>query len=487
MAAATQPRKEKISDASIPRPGVCWTLLGNESTSRPHFLSSVITVLGGQAGCVLLAAVSEILYARLLGPAPRGQISLCTMAIGFGVLIGGLGGEVPLVLWTADPKKRPRSWLPAIISWAVMGCLTAISLWAAIYWRWHPVYLKGVTPRLAAIVLATIPCNVAFAYALAVLTGGERFRLQAVLGVIDQAAGLTGFIAFFFLSGRNAEAAMAGNLVGLLVGTGIALALVRSGIRNHWDTVSGGAKVRTGLLTGLRGQFGNVATYFNYRLDVFIVNYFLNPTQVGLYALGVLISEGLWQIPQAVSLVLFPRTARTMEDEATGFTCLIVRQIFVISCAFGVAIILVSPVLVPLIFGGRFAGSVAVIWWIMPGTVALSVGKVAAADLAGRGKTGYSTTFAFVALAVTVVLDLILIPRFGIRGAALASSAAYFTDAVLLVIALKHELKVPWTALLLPSLAEFRPYYQLWIRFRYAPLWTGLRSRRPGRSLFRSL
>lgn len=402
------------------------------------------------------------------------------MAIGFGVLVGGLGGEIPLIIWTADSKKRPQSWLPAIVSWATMGCIIAIALWAVIYWRWHPAYLKGVTPPLAAIVLATIPCNIAFVYMMAILTGGERFRLQAGLGIIDQAAGLAGFAAFFFLFGRNAEAAMVGNLVGLLAGTAIALALLQGVFRNQWDTRSGGAKIRTGLLTGLRGQFGNVATYFNYRLDVFIVNYFLNPTQVGLYALGVLISEGLWQIPQAVSLVLFPRTARTIGDEATRFTCLIVQQVFVISCIFGIAIVVASPVLVPLIFGARFAASVAVIWWIMPGTIALSVGKVAAADLAGRGKTGYSAVFAFITLAVTVTLDLILIPRFGIRGAALASSAAYFTDAVLLVIALKHELKVPWKAFFLPSLAEFAPYHHAWLRFRHA-VWSAPSSANPAR------
>jgi Na+-driven multidrug efflux pump len=96
----------------------------------------------------------------------------------------------------------------------------------------------------------------------------------------------------------------------------------------------------------------------------------------------------------------------------------------------------------------------------------LSLGKVAASDLAGRGKNGYSTVFSIVGLVVTVILDLALIPRLGIRGAALASSAAYFTNSMLILAALKYELKVKWRSLLVPTHAELVSYQQAWSRFR---------------------
>jgi O-antigen/teichoic acid export membrane protein len=119
---------------------------------------------------------------------------------------------------------------------------------------------------------------------------------------------------------------------------------------------------------------------------------------------------------------------------------------------------------IPAIFGEAFRASVPVIWWILPGTVALAVSKVMCADLLARGMPEYSSVFAFVTLIVTVVLDLLLIPRMGIQGAALASSVAYFTNSTLVAMVLKCKLGVSWRALLVPSVTEFVPYRQVWDR-----------------------
>src|SRR5262249_57858927 len=99
-----------------------------------------------------------------------------------------------------------------------------------------------------------------------------------------------------------------------------------------------------GLLTGLRGQAGNVAAFFNYRLDVFVVNYFLDAAHVGLYSLGVVISEGLWQIPAAAAVALFSRTARKVEEGGAEFTCQILPHVLLISCPTGALLAIARPV-----------------------------------------------------------------------------------------------------------------------------------------------
>jgi peptidoglycan biosynthesis protein MviN/MurJ (putative lipid II flippase) len=87
------------------------------------------------------------------------------------------------------------------------------------------------------------------------------------------------------------------------------------------------------------------------------------------------------------------------------------------------------------------------------------------ADLLGRGWPQYSATFAVFSLVLTVALDLLLVPRIGILGAAIASSAAYFFNTVLLGWMLRRKLAVSWKALLVPSLAELAMYKQALNRF----------------------
>jgi len=289
------------------------------------------------------------------------------------------------------------------------------------------------------------------------MTGAERFRERAVLGITVSVGGLCGFLALSFALGRRAEAALWGNLLGIAAGLFVAWLFVRKELKEPAKPREN-VQLFRGLLTGLRGQAGNVAAFFNYRLDVFLVNYFLDSAQVGLYALGVVISEALWQIPAAAAVTLFPRTARTVKHGASEFTCLILRQIFFLSCVSGALLALVSPFVVPLVFGARFSPSIAVIWWILPGTIALALAKVASSDLAARHKTGYASAFGLVALVITVVLDFLLIPRMGINGAAIASSAAYMVNTVLLLAALKRLLGVSWSDLLIPRGAELAAY-----------------------------
>lgn len=435
-------------------------------TARASFLANIATVLGGQIACAVVALGIEICYARLLGPAGRGQISLCLMAIAIGTLIGGLGGEIPIVIWTADAKQKSREWLPAVVFWGAVGSLAAISLWTSIYWRWRPAFLQGITPRLALIVLAAIPVSIFFSYFVAILTGLERFRLRAGLSLANQIVELIAIVVLVVAFGRSAEVALTGILTGLLIGVAITAAFLQEPLRGVWNVARARKKLGSALSLGLRGQLGDLATFFNYRLDVFVVNYFLGPAQVGIYTIGVIVSESIWQIPQAAAVALFPRTARTIERGAAEFTCLVSRQVLLLALLLGVAMAVTSPILIPLLFGARFSPAVAVICWILPGTIALSLGKVMSADLAARGKPEYSSVFASISLAVTILLDFALIPRMGIEGAALASSVAYFVDSALLAMALQHVLQVTWKSLLVPTAAEFHAYRQAWLRWR---------------------
>lgn len=439
---------------------------GSAQQERPTFQRSLVTVLSGQVGSILLALLTEVVYARLLGPEIRGRISLCVMSMTGGVLLGVLGGDMPIIIWAADAKKKHQEWLPASLAWGAFGALLSCSVWAVLYWGVHPQFLKGINNQLAITILCVIPVMVFLGYLIAIVSGLERFRLRAMMGVTQQAVTLSAALIMILFLGRRAEWAVLGYFFGYCCSAAILVYSLRDYLRSAVAAPNFDKEVRAGLVMGLRGQFGNLASFFNYRLDVFIINYFLDPKEVGLYALGVVISESIWQIPNAASAALFPRTARTLEKGATEFTCMVLRQVFLISAVSALAIAVVAPIAIPLVFGARFHPSVAVIWWILPGTVAIALAKVISADLAARYKNYYSATVSVLALVVTVGADWFLIPRMGINGAALASSLAYVLTALLMLLALRHELKVSWKMMLIPTSVEFDLYRQLWIRVR---------------------
>jgi len=410
-----------------------------------------------------LALLLEVCYARLLGPTGRGQISLCLMAIGVSALLGGLGGEIPIMVWAANRQKAGAPWLPAVLLIGATGATSAMATWAATFWLWHPRFLLGISDPLAWLVLALIPAEILCGYGMAWLTGRQRLLQRAVVLLTWQGATLVGALALL-LFWRAPEAALlalfGSSMFALLLAWGL-------GRKEAIHLLRGWRKVRTQLLPtlslGVRGQLGNLATFFNYRLDVFIVNSILNPAQVGIYAVGVLIAESLWQIADAAAVALVPRAAAAQEHNA-AFTCRVTSQVFFLACVSGLVIAVLCPFAVPLVFGAKFAEAVAVVWWLLPGTVSLAGGKVMSAALTARGIPQYSSAFAFVALTITVALDFALIPRLGIQGAAMASSAAYLVDALLVAIVLRRKLGVGWKSLYVPMAIDFDSYRQAWSR-----------------------
>jgi O-antigen/teichoic acid export membrane protein len=437
-----------------------------ERKARPRnqFILNTATILGAQVGRSVSSLLLEVVYARFLGPAGRGQLSLCMMVLGFGVLLGGLGGEIPIMLWSADEKRRTSDWLPAIVLCGLLGSMLACGSWVLLFWWWHPVFLRGINPSLALLVATAIPLSIFGTYALSLLIGLNRVRERSVVVVLNQFVTLAAAVAFLYLFRSAAELGMVAVLVGLIA----ALLVIWRVLKDQLDLAGGiraaYSKLGAALSLGLRGQLGNVATYFNYRLDVFVVNYYLNTAAVGLYAVGVMVSEAIWQLPNAAAMALVPRTARQLDKDATEFTCLVCRQVFFLALVAAILVAALCAWVIPLIFGESFRASVPVIWWILPGTVALAVSKVMCADLLARGMPEYSSIFAFMTLIVTVVLDFALIPRMGIQGAALASSVAYFINSAMVAMVLKRKLGVTWKVLFVPLAGDLVPYRQIWDR-----------------------
>jgi O-antigen/teichoic acid export membrane protein len=93
--------------------------------------------------------------------------------------------------------------------------------------------------------------------------------------------------------------------------------------------------------------------------------------------------------------------------------------------------ILVPAYAAHLYLGREFAGMLGALVCLLPGTIATSVGYVVHSDLAARGAVGRSFISNMVSLAANIGLNVVLIPRYGIVGAAIASSLAYLLNALI--------------------------------------------------------
>ena len=193
---------------------------------------------------------------------------------------------------------------------------------------------------------------------------------------------------------------------------------------------------------------------------------------MGIYAVGVGVTESIWFISNAVAVVLLPRLTRAGHEEAAALTPLFCRHTIFLSVLAAAALGLLAPLLLPLLFGSDYAPAVAAVWWLLPGTVALAGTKVLSSYIFSRGKPLINSYITLVSLAVTVGADLALIPIFGVPGAAAASSLAYTASLVISLVVYRNLSGQPiWSAIAVGG-NDLRLYLLLaraaWARWRQA-------------------
>jgi O-antigen/teichoic acid export membrane protein len=94
---------------------------------------------------------------------------------------------------------------------------------------------------------------------------------------------------------------------------------------------------------------------------------------------------------------------------------------------------------------------------LLPGIVMGSIYKVLGADLAARGKPLYAAWAYGVAVVLNVALNFYLIPRYGFRGAAVASSISYSVGSLLYLGIYVKNHNVRLADAVVPRASDFDP------------------------------
>jgi len=91
----------------------------------------------------------------------------------------------------------------------------------------------------------------------------------------------------------------------------------------------------------------------------------------------------------------------------------------------------------------------------------LSIGKVLVAELLARERPRYTVLASGAAVVANIVGNLLLVPRIGISGAAIASSVSYSILSAILIVCYLRVTGLSWRALV-PRTRDLAVYLALW-------------------------
>jgi O-antigen/teichoic acid export membrane protein len=265
---------------------------------------------------------------------------------------------------------------------------------------------------------------------LSLCQGFNRIAWSASLNALSGIGRLVFVVAFVAL-GFDVLGAFLGYVAGFVLSMLVGAALL---YRYHYLPYGEAPRMEAGLtrrlveyslpLTLTKG-----AGVLDKRVDIILVGYFLTPVAVGFYVVAKQVSE-LLSVPASslgytVSPALGKREALDESDRGARLYERALRYVLVFYIPACVGLVLVADPAIPLIFGPDYAGAVIVVQ-VMSGFVLVNgVNKVTSDGLDYLGLARERAVMKSATAGGNFVLNLLLIPAFGVVGAAVATVATY--------------------------------------------------------------
>lgn len=400
--------------------------------------------LDGRAGSAVLATaaatglilacgiVSGLIAARSLGPAGRGELALITVWASV-LLYAGTFGLPEAVAYFAASSTAPRDriWTTGQFAAVLLGVVISLAGWFLI-----PAIFAGQDAALIDsirwyIVLFAVP-GCASLSASAWLQGSGRLRAYNISRVSVHLVSAAGAV-LLLAAGDSAVShfagvALIGNLVGWVVAAGF----------GPWTRTAAAAAstdiARRMFHYGFRVQIGNWSNVASVRLDQLLLSLFTPASSLGLYVVAVTYANVLLTIPGSAAMVMLPEIVREHQAGTAG-ACAErwYRRALWASVVGATLLALAAVVLVPALFGSAFADAVPIAMVLVPATIILGMNQLLSTAFRGVGRPEVGSTSELIGVIVTLVGLGILLPRYGIFGAAAASLAAYTSSHLYLL------------------------------------------------------
>jgi O-antigen/teichoic acid export membrane protein len=218
---------------------------------------------------------------------------------------------------------------------------------------------------------------------------------------------------------------LAGAVIGLLW---IALALERRIGRPAAAFTAGGARelFMVALPLGLSAVF----TVVLFRIDTVLLAWLTDAATVGLYSAAYRLLDATLFISYALVAALFPVLSRlgrtttpTVGEATTAAAKVLVAVLVPVAATFA----LFAEPIVRLLYGDAFAAAAAALRWLS-GTIALfGLSYLGTVLMASQDRQGWVPWVTGACAVENVVLNLVLIPRFSLEGAAAATTITELT------------------------------------------------------------
>lgn len=407
-----------------------WSLISIATSSLSHLLLRI--VLG-----------------REFGPSGLGIYTLVFTIYIFGMQFAAFGISAALTKHVAefsDELAKTRIYIRS-------GLITSIftgTLMGAVLYLCSGFIASDIfdIPEMGALLRITALCFPFIAMHKATIGAINGFRKMKTYALLDIALNASVMVMSVFLA-MYMDMGVKGAVLGFVIPTMfcglVSLLLIRPYITHIGTSIIHMDIMKNVLHFGFYVVLGNSIGYIYTHIDSVMIGYYLNEADVGIYAISAILIQGVTLIPSAIQRVTGPMITRSYAkndiDAIKTLLKSILSKVFLLALACSIFLYFFGKVLIIAIFGEAFLPAYTPLLILLIGYTVYSMFMSIGTFYASIGQVQLSYKVALFSAVLNVIMNALLIPPYGINGAAMATSFSLVVLTVINFLIIKNIIK----------------------------------------------
>jgi len=407
--------------------------------------SAFLSIFGASLGDLFISVFFTPLLVRVLGAGRYGDYAFVLSVLGLLIIFANSGVTVGAKKYLSE-KNRPQSWQSDVFGFYMRVSFVLVTLVSL------PVLLLSffdffgfVEERLVLylqLMIGILLFKQVYWFTKNALQGMGYERHSEPIKILQRGSFACLALGLAYL-GYGVPGVLTGYVLSLalaILATTIYLSKIvdlRSIVRSHVTLP------RRQMLTF---NLVNVLLMFLmetlYNFDIILLRLFAGETPTGYYKGALVVAQLMLLLPSALqSLLLHSSSNYWSGDEREKITTvgtLATRVTLVTSLLMAAGLVVLADEFMPLYFGSDYTAAVSPIVLLLPGVIGLSMARPISAIIKGSGRLRVLVYATGGAATINIVLNLLLIPLYGMDGAAVATSVGYGSMAVFSTLAARH-------------------------------------------------
>ncbi len=406
--------------------------------STSDFLRKVTETFATRTLLLGIGMFTSILISRSLGPEGRGQYAVILVVAGIGIQFGNLGLHASNTYYVAQ-KRQLLSSLFINSLWVSFGLGSVGAFLAWIFFSIRPDLspLQGLPLILA---LVSIPFGLAYLLMQQLLVGIQDIRTYNLVELFIKFlnVSLCGIVIAAHLT--RVETIYIPSLLALFMGC---LWIVKKLKLNFTVPARPSLPLfKENIQYGFKAYTAAFFSFLALKVSLLMVNSSLGAEQAGYYSISTTMADLVYMLPVVIGIILFPKLTE-MENKVIKWN--LANQIIFLTAGIMIPVILIAALfakpVVNILYGAEFLPAVPAFLWLMPAIFLLSVNTIYMNYFASIGMPLITVYSPATAALLNISLNMLMIPRWGLRGAAIASIFSYGTMLLLSILYISRHKK----------------------------------------------